>query len=278
MDASTTARALLLTEAGTERKAGVWVRAPATPRPRTPLDGLGPDADQARRREPLAAGLHAPTRCGCTAFLRDQRAIAGIGRRLANEICHRAKLSPFANDAEAHRPTRSSRCSTAIGACIDEALAYERGRDDMSSSKPSGPARCTTAGRRAVPGLRRHHPGGRVPRLHGQLLPDLPDRRQGPRRQHHQQVPEVAPATRRPDTTDVPPVAATGHATFRSRSGRRSDEAELLDRVALLGELGDGGVDAGPGELVDVEALDDRVLAVRARCTGNEEIRPSGTP
>ena len=29
-------------------------------------------------------------------FLRDQRAIAGLGRRLANEVCHRAKLSPFA--------------------------------------------------------------------------------------------------------------------------------------------------------------------------------------
>ena len=30
-------------------------------------------------------------------FLRDQRAVAGIGRRLANEVCHRAKLSPFAS-------------------------------------------------------------------------------------------------------------------------------------------------------------------------------------
>ena len=29
-------------------------------------------------------------------FLRDQHAIAGLGRRLANEVCHRAKLSPFA--------------------------------------------------------------------------------------------------------------------------------------------------------------------------------------
>ena len=29
-------------------------------------------------------------------FLRDQRMVAGIGRRLANEVCHRARISPFA--------------------------------------------------------------------------------------------------------------------------------------------------------------------------------------
>ena len=29
-------------------------------------------------------------------FLRDQHALAGLGRRLANEVCHRAKISPFA--------------------------------------------------------------------------------------------------------------------------------------------------------------------------------------
>ena len=29
-------------------------------------------------------------------FLRDQHHIAGLGRMLANEVCHRAKVSPFA--------------------------------------------------------------------------------------------------------------------------------------------------------------------------------------
>ena len=33
-------------------------------------------------------------------FLRDQHLLAGLGRLLANEICHRAKLSPFANTAK----------------------------------------------------------------------------------------------------------------------------------------------------------------------------------
>ena len=32
-------------------------------------------------------------------FLRDQHGVAGLGRMLANEICHRAKLSPFAMSA-----------------------------------------------------------------------------------------------------------------------------------------------------------------------------------
>jgi formamidopyrimidine-DNA glycosylase len=52
-------------------------------------------------------------------FLRDQHMIAGLGRMLANEVCHRAKLSPFAMTGKlgaegAHqvRATRSTRAST----------------------------------------------------------------------------------------------------------------------------------------------------------------------
>ena len=39
-------------------------------------------------------------------FLRDQRLIAGLGRRLANEVCHRAKLSPFASTGKLDRARR----------------------------------------------------------------------------------------------------------------------------------------------------------------------------
>ena len=67
-------------------------------------------------------------------LLRDQHAIAGIGRRLANEISHRARLSPFANASKLDAD-EVARLHEAIGACIDESLAYERSRDDMSSSK-----------------------------------------------------------------------------------------------------------------------------------------------
>ena len=182
-------RALLLTEAGTERKAGVWVVA-GDPETQEPLAGLGPDADQRRPRRcwPSCCTAHSMRLHG---FLRDQHTIAGLGRRLANEICHRAKLSPFANDVEARRATRSTTLVEAIRVCIDESLAYERSRDDMSSSKDRPGQRPPPRGR-ALPGVRRHRPRGRVPQLHGQLLRHLPDRRQGPRRQHHAQVPEVA--------------------------------------------------------------------------------------
>lgn len=124
--------AMLLTEQGTERKAGVWcVRSDAV-RDGAPLDGLGPEADQVTAPELL--GLFRGKSMRLHGFLRDQRRIAGIGRRLANEVCHRARRSPFAMtgrlslaDAEA--------VVAAIRDAVDEGLAEERARDDMSSSK-----------------------------------------------------------------------------------------------------------------------------------------------
>jgi formamidopyrimidine-DNA glycosylase len=66
-------------------------------------------------------------------WLRDQRTIAGIGRRLANEICHRAKLSPYVSTGKLTSDDADT-LAEAIAVCLDESLAYERGRDDMSSS------------------------------------------------------------------------------------------------------------------------------------------------
>jgi formamidopyrimidine-DNA glycosylase len=123
-------RALLLTEAGTERRAGVWAVA-GDPEAQPPLVGLGPDADTVDPGRILEL-LHAhPMRLH--GWLRDQRVIAGIGRRLANEVCHRAKLSPFASTAKLG-PDEAGALVEAIQACINESLAYERGREDMSSS------------------------------------------------------------------------------------------------------------------------------------------------
>jgi formamidopyrimidine-DNA glycosylase len=123
-------RALLLTEAGTERKAGVWVLE-GDPEDQEPLAHLGPDADTLDADslgELLAAHpmrLHG--------FLRDQRILAGLGRRLANEICHRSRISPFANTAKLERDD-AKQLVEAIQVCINEGLAYERGLDDMSAS------------------------------------------------------------------------------------------------------------------------------------------------
>lgn len=123
-------RALLLTEAGTERRAGVWV-VDGDPLGEPPLDQLGPDAETVDRAL-LGKLLHEhPARLH--GWLRDQRILAGLGRRLANEICHRAKLSPFASTAKLDESS-VDRLHEAIAASIAESLEYERTRDDMSSS------------------------------------------------------------------------------------------------------------------------------------------------
>ena len=123
-------RALLLTEAGTERKAGVWV-VEGDPEDQAPLAGLGPDAD---KLDPDELGrLLAAHPMRLHGFLRDQHIVAGLGRRLANEICHRAQLSPFANTAKLDRDDTKV-LAEAIQVCINEGLAYERGLDEMSSS------------------------------------------------------------------------------------------------------------------------------------------------
>ncbi len=123
-------RALLLTEAGKERKAGVWV-IDGDPLTQPPLDELGVDADVATR-EQLVAALSAKNQ-RLHGFLRDQHGLAGLGRMLANEICHRAKLSPFAMTAKLS-DDEVDRLAGAIRACIDDALTHERTLDKMSKS------------------------------------------------------------------------------------------------------------------------------------------------
>jgi formamidopyrimidine-DNA glycosylase len=124
-------RALLLTEAGTEHKAGVWVVAD-NPHGQPPLHDLGPEADQIDREWLAKLLVEHPMRLH--GWLRDQRIVAGLGRRLANEICHRANLSPFASTAKLDGDA-VERLHGAIMTCIADALAHERTRDDMSASK-----------------------------------------------------------------------------------------------------------------------------------------------
>ena len=124
-------RALLLSEAGTERKAGVWV-VEGDPDQHEPLDHLGPDATDVDPAALLELLHQENTRIH--GFLRDQRRIAGLGRRLANEVLHRAKLSPFAMTAKLDVDDAAA-LVTAIHDAVEEGLTYERTRDDMSSSK-----------------------------------------------------------------------------------------------------------------------------------------------
>jgi formamidopyrimidine-DNA glycosylase len=125
-------RALLLTEAGTERRAGVWLVAGDTDvESQEPLADLGPEAADVDRQ--TLGELLSEHSMRLHGWLRDQRIVAGLGRRLANEICHRARLSPFATTGKLDDDS-VDRLHSAIGECIAESLADERKRSDMSSS------------------------------------------------------------------------------------------------------------------------------------------------
>jgi formamidopyrimidine-DNA glycosylase len=124
--------ALLLTEQGKERRAGVWCVSTADALSSPPLEHLGPEAASITDDELTAR--FAANSMRVHGFLRDQRMIAGIGRRLANEVCHRARVSPFANTRKLGADG-ASKVGEAIRSCIADSLEYERRRDDMSSSK-----------------------------------------------------------------------------------------------------------------------------------------------
>ena len=117
--------ALLLTEAGKEHRAGVWTD------PDVATAGLGPEADQVSAEE--LSKLFSERSMRLHGFLRDQSCIAGLGRRLANEVCHRAKISPFASTSKLGMEAAEA-VVLSIHECVDESLAYERSRDDMSAS------------------------------------------------------------------------------------------------------------------------------------------------
>lgn len=82
---------LLLTEAGKKKRAGVWVLTPD--QLDAELAHLGPDALEVDAA--ALAGILGRERRQLHPLLRDQRALAGIGRAHANEILWEARLSPF---------------------------------------------------------------------------------------------------------------------------------------------------------------------------------------
>jgi formamidopyrimidine-DNA glycosylase len=82
---------LVLTEAGAKKRAGVWLLTPEAVD--AELAHLGPEAF-GLGPERLAEICTSESR-RLHSLLRDQRVIAGIGRAWANEILHRAGLSPY---------------------------------------------------------------------------------------------------------------------------------------------------------------------------------------
>jgi formamidopyrimidine-DNA glycosylase len=105
---------LVLTEAGSKKRAGVWLLTPE--QAEEELAHLGPEALGLGAKR-LGEILRSDSR-RLHSFLRDQRLLAGIGRAWANEILHTAKLSPFALSTELDRAGVAR-----LSAAVDEELA-----------------------------------------------------------------------------------------------------------------------------------------------------------
>ena len=117
---------LVLTEAGKKKRAGVWLVTPE--QLDSDLAHLGPDALEIDTA--MLADILGRERRQLHPLLRDQRAIAGIGRAHANEILLRARLSPFKTSTDL-TPAEIDQLTDAIHADLERALALrERGKGD----------------------------------------------------------------------------------------------------------------------------------------------------
>ena len=123
-----------LTEAGKKRRAGVWILTPEA------LDAelahLGPDALDLDAAS-LGAILRAERR-QLHSLLRDQRALAGIGRAHANEVLWEARLPPFRISAELS-DEEVERLATAIHDDLSRALELRlQGKGDAAVYRVHG--------------------------------------------------------------------------------------------------------------------------------------------
>jgi formamidopyrimidine-DNA glycosylase len=117
---------LILTEGGKKKRAGVWLTTPD--QLEADLAHLGPDALEVDAT--ALAEILGRERRQLHPLLRDQRALAGIGRAHANEILLRARLSPFKPSTEL-TPEETERLASAIHADLERALDLRlRGRGD----------------------------------------------------------------------------------------------------------------------------------------------------
>jgi formamidopyrimidine-DNA glycosylase len=112
---------VLVKEFGRERKAGWWVLAEGD---EGPLAKLGPEPDSSEFERLVLEGddgrrVHT--------ILRDQRAVAGIGRGYSDDVLHRAKLSPYASLGTLEAEQRRALLE-AVREVLADALEIERRR------------------------------------------------------------------------------------------------------------------------------------------------------
>ena len=124
--------AYLLTEAGSDKRAGIWVVPAGLPFDQIePLQYLGPDFDSLSKGE--LAHLLSEQSMRLHGWLRRQSLIAGIGRRLANEICHEAMISPFAMTAKL-TDEQIGRLHAAMAVSLERSLEFEHAQSEIVAS------------------------------------------------------------------------------------------------------------------------------------------------
>jgi formamidopyrimidine-DNA glycosylase len=205
---------LVMTEAGSKKRAGVWLLRPE--QAEAEVAHLGPEAlglgaerlGEILRRE--SRRLHP--------LLRDQRALAGIGRAWSNEILHHAKLSPFAISTELD-DDEVARLAEAIDAELERGLELREPADVPG----------TRQARRALLRLRHAARARRVRAAHDLLLPELPDGRP------HPEGPADVPLT---------PLALARPSACRAHEGQRAAPGAAVPRRASLPRQGSAG--SGP--------------------------------
>ena len=117
---------LQLTEAGSKKRAGVWLLRPDALAGE--LAHLGPEADRLTNAD--VTRILASDSRRLHSLLRDQRLIAGIGRAWANEILWAAQLSPYQLSTQVDT-VQTERLSNAIGEEMARGLELRlRGAND----------------------------------------------------------------------------------------------------------------------------------------------------
>ena len=155
----------MLTEGGAKKRARVGLFTPDAID--AELAHLGPEA-LGLGTERLGEILGAEPR-RLHPLLRDQRALAGIGRAWSNEILHQARLSPYALSTELDGD-EIERLASAVD---KELAAWSRAAWRGARGRPRSTV-CTTDSANRATSVRRRSPAS-IRGAHHLLLPRLPD-------------------------------------------------------------------------------------------------------